>query len=69
MRFQLPRDEAISIELFDVQGRLVGPRIEGWQAAGSHEIDLDARSLGAGVYLARLTAGRTREVVRLAHVQ
>ncbi|HTK69766.1 MAG TPA: T9SS type A sorting domain-containing protein [Candidatus Eisenbacteria bacterium] len=69
LRFQLPRDEAISIELFDVQGRLVGPRIEGWQSAGSHEIALDAGSLGAGVYLARLTAGRTREVVRLIHVR
>jgi hypothetical protein len=69
LRFQLPRDGSISIELFDVQGRLVGPRIEGWQAAGSHEIALDARSLGAGVYLARLTAGRAREVVRLIHVR
>jgi hypothetical protein len=69
LRFQLPRDGSISIELFDVRGRLVGNRIEGWQAAGSHEIALDARSLGAGVYLARLTAGRTREVVRLIHVR
>lgn len=69
LRFQLPRDGSISIELFDVHGRLVGPRIEGWHAAGSHEVALDARSLGAGVYLARLTAGRTREVLRLIHVR
>ena len=69
LRFELPRDGSISIELFDVQGRLVGSPIEGWQAAGSHEVALDARSLGAGVYFARLTAGRTRGVVRLIHVQ
>jgi hypothetical protein len=69
LRFQLPRDETISIELFDVQGRLVGDRIDGWQSAGSHEIALDAERLGAGVYIARLTAGGRRETLRLVHVR
>lgn len=69
LRFQVPRDESISIELFDVHGRLVGERIEDRAVtAGVHEIDLDARNLSAGVYLARLTAGGRHEAVRLVHV-
>jgi hypothetical protein len=69
LRFQLPRDESVSIELFDVRGRLVGDRIERRESAGPHEIALDARDLGAGVYLARLTAGGRHEIVRLVHVR
>lgn len=69
LRFELPRSETISIELFDVHGRLVGDRIEGPRSSGRHEVALNAQSLASGVYMARLTAGGKRQVVRLVHVR
>jgi photosystem II stability/assembly factor-like uncharacterized protein len=69
LRFELPKDEAISIELFDVQGRRVGEPIQGYWSSGSHQLPLDAQRLGSGVYLARLTAGGRHETVRLVHVR
>lgn len=69
LRFELPRDETISIELFDVQGRRVGDPIQGYWSSGPHQLSLDAQHLGSGVYLARLTAGGRHETVRLVHVR
>lgn len=69
LRFELPRDEAITIEIFDVRGRSVGSRIEARMTSGAHELPFDAQRLGSGVYLARLTAGGSRQVVRLVHVR
>ena len=69
VRFDLARAERISIEIFDAQGRRVGDRIEGTFSQGSHVLPLNARDLGSGVYLARLTAGGQHKVLRLVHVR
>ncbi|HEY6572423.1 MAG TPA: T9SS type A sorting domain-containing protein [Candidatus Eisenbacteria bacterium] len=69
LRFDLPRAAQATIELFDIQGRLVGERIEGSWSAGRHEVPLDAQRLASGVYFARLTAGGKHQVVRLVHLR
>jgi hypothetical protein len=69
VRFELPSAGSVSIELFDVQGRLVGDRIERSLSAGRHDMPIDGGRLGSGVYIARLTAGGSQQVVRLVHVK
>jgi len=69
LRFELPRSESVSIEMFDVQGRRVGDRFEAQLSQGPHELPLNAGGLASGVYLARLTAGGRHQVVRLVHVR
>ncbi len=64
-RFELPEPDPIVIDVFDVAGRRAADPIRGSSPAGPHEITWDARGLGPGVYLARLTAGSRRAVVRL----
>jgi hypothetical protein len=64
-RFELPEPGAIAIEVFDVAGRRAADAIHGSWPAGSHEVAWNARGLGPGVYLARLTAGSRRSVVRM----
>jgi hypothetical protein len=69
LRFQLPRDGSISIELFDVQGRLVGPRIEGWQAAvRTRSLWMPGLSAPVSTSLASPRATRGK-VLRLIHVR
>jgi photosystem II stability/assembly factor-like uncharacterized protein len=69
LRFELSQAQVISIELFDVRGRLVRTPAEGRWTSGRHEVVLDGRGLASGVYIARLTAGARRQVVRLVHVR
>jgi hypothetical protein len=69
LRFDLAEPGFASIEVFDIQGRSTGDRIEEWWSSGRHEVPLDARRLPPGVYTARLTADGRGETVRLVHVR
>jgi hypothetical protein len=66
---ELPRAGAYAIEVFDVRGRRVADPIRGEFAAGPHEVVWNARGLGPGVYLARLTAGTESAVARIVRVR
>ena len=60
--FALDQAGPVSLDVYDMQGRLVRRLIAGELAAGPHSVvwdglDGDGRKVGSGVYLARLTAG------------
>lgn len=55
--FSVPTARAVSIKLYDVQGREVRTLVSGMQSAGRHSVTLSGRGLPAGVYLCRLEAG------------
>ncbi len=57
IRFALPVDGPVSIELFDVTGRRVAVLGEGFRASGPHTISWRRGRLPDGVYLVRLQAG------------
>jgi hypothetical protein len=64
----LPADGAARVEVFDVGGRRVASLLDGWQAAGRHELAWDAGVAGAGVYLVRAQSGRETVTTRVAIV-
>lgn len=68
-RFELPEAGSARIEVFDVSGRRAADAVQQSWSAGAHEISWDARTLGPGVYEARLTASHRQEVVRLLRVR
>lgn len=68
-RIDLPAPAPAVIEVFDVAGRRAADPIRWSPPAGRSEISWDARQLGRGIYLARLTTGSTRAVVRLVHAR
>ena len=56
VRYTLPEAGAVRLVLHDALGRQVAVLTDGAQGAGSHEATLDARALGSGLYVLRLTA-------------
>jgi len=68
-RIDLPAPGPVVIEVFDVAGRRAADPIWRSSPAGPSEISWDARRLGRGIYLARLTAGSARAVVRLVRTR
>lgn len=68
LRFDLPEAGAVTIQLYDVMGRVVGERLERWYPAGPEVASLDTRRLASGIYAARLTAGGRHAALRLVHV-
>jgi len=72
--FALPGEGTVSLEIYDVRGAHVRTIESGRLAAGAHakkwKLDDDGgRSVGAGVYLARLTFGDRSVVRRIAVVR
>jgi hypothetical protein len=61
-RFDLPREEWVRLEVFDLLGRRVAVVRNAWMPAGRHAADWDAHDAGGvparpGVYLYRIGAG------------
>lgn len=64
--YQLPENQAVTLEVFGVTGRRVALLVDELQAAGQHKITFDASSLSSGVYLYRLSTGegiQTRKMI------
>lgn len=56
--YELPRSASVSIQIYDITGRLVETLINGKQSAGKHTLKFSADRLSSGVYFYRLTADK-----------
>ena len=73
IRFTMPRDETVSLGVYDARGRLVNRLIDGPVPAGSHAVtwngtDLGGRRVAAGAYFYRLEAAGAEESRQLVVV-
>ena len=55
--YRLSAGGSVTLKVYDILGREVKTLINGWQAAGNHQVTLDAAGLSSGVYICRLTSG------------
>ena len=54
IRFGIPREEKVSLKVYDVSGREVKTLVDGRVEAGYHTVRLDSKNLPSGIYFARL---------------
>jgi hypothetical protein len=59
--FRLPGSGPVSLNLYDLRGRLVRTLVHGEQVAGSHVVTLDGAGLPSGIYFYRLQSGGQQE--------
>jgi hypothetical protein len=57
LSFSLPEAVKVSLNVYDVQGRLVAQLVNGLREVGTHQVTFDGSNLASGMYLYRLTAG------------
>jgi hypothetical protein len=71
IRYELPAETMVRLNVYDQQGRQVATLVDGRQAAGRHAIRFDASSLASGVYLYRLETDSGRyqsgQMLHLSH--
>ena len=70
IRYELAAESNVSLEVLDIQGRIVRRLRHGVQPAGSHHVKLDrrddhGRALPAGIYLIRLGTGEAIRTTRI----
>ena len=65
IRYGVPQDGHVRLEVFDLLGRRVATLVDGVQAAGRYEVVFDGSGLSDGVYLYRMAAGTFVETRRM----
>ena len=53
----MPEAAKVTINVYDVSGRLVTMLIDGWRQAGVHEVIFDGTGVSSGIYIIRMTTG------------
>jgi hypothetical protein len=57
IKFDLPNDGLVQLEIFDILGRRITTLINEQRTAGIYQQTFDASSLASGVYVYKLQAG------------
>jgi hypothetical protein len=69
IQFGLPDAAVVTVELFDVSGRLVRQILHERLSAGHHRVQLDLSGESSGVYIYRLQTGKTQRSMTLQLVR
>jgi|GEM_PF-1318388 len=56
--FSLSDAGNVSVQVFEVTGRLVATLFDGYLEAGNHKINFNAQKLSSGIYLYKISAGK-----------
>ncbi len=65
LRYELPEQAAVTVSIFDLQGREIAILVNENQSPGLKEIRWDSGQLPSGLYLCRLQVGTTTQVRKL----
>jgi hypothetical protein len=63
--YELRAASHVSLKVYDTAGRIVTTLVDGWRAAGTHEVTFDGSRLASGIYLAKLEAGENMALQKL----
>jgi hypothetical protein len=69
LRFSLPSETDVTLEVYDVLGRRIQRLVNGRKSAGWHSMQFDARRLSSGVYFLRLDAAGVQETRKITVVR
>lgn len=74
LRYEIPHEVAVSINIYDVQGRMIRNLIETSQSSGSHQVSWNGlgenhEPVSAGVFIARIQAGEFSDAVKLVYLK
>lgn len=67
--YALPVSAEVSLELFDLSGRLVRTYSQGWLSCGRYRAVLDAGGWSSGIFILRLKAGEFEQTAKLIAIK
>jgi hypothetical protein len=65
IRFGLPEDSKVTIEVFNLQGQKVATLADGYYEAGYHSVTFRGANHPSGVYFYRTVAGEFHDIKRM----
>ncbi len=67
--FDLPKSGEVTLQVFDIHGKLVAEPVRGKYAAGSYTVEFDGSTFSSGVYFCEFIAGNFRQVRKMMLVK
>jgi hypothetical protein len=67
--FALPQSAPVRLAVYDVLGREIAVLVDGMQAAGTHQVQVDGRSWSSGTYFYTLEANGQQQTQRMVLVK
>ena len=65
--FYMPRNEHVTLKIYDLTGREIETLVEGEVPPGEHRMQWNAQGLASGVYLCRMTAKSFSQSIKLLY--
>ncbi|MFA7418243.1 MAG: T9SS type A sorting domain-containing protein [Melioribacteraceae bacterium] len=65
INYQLPKDEMVTIKVYDVLGKEVATLVNEQKSAGYYKVDFDASKLTSGVYIAAIQSNSFSKSIKL----
>ena len=65
--FYLPRNEYVTLKIYDITGREIETLIEGEVPSGEHRLQWSAKGLASGVYLCRMDTKDFSETIKMIY--
>ncbi len=65
--FYMPRNEYVTLKVYDITGRVVDTLVEGEVPTGEHRLQWSAKGLASGVYICRMQAENYSEAIKMVY--
>jgi uncharacterized protein (DUF362 family) len=65
--FYMPRNEYVTLKIYDITGRAIETLVEGEVPSGEHRLQWSGEGLASGVYLCRMEANGFSETIRMVY--
>jgi len=67
--FEIPREEDIAVDIFDIMGRHVKTLCEGTRTPGDYDVIWIAEEATSGIYFARVRAGQESKTIKMLYLK
>jgi hypothetical protein len=67
--FTIPASSEVTLNVYDITGRLIQTLVDGRKSAGSHVVNFNASNLSTGIYIYELRAGMFRQVKKMTLIK
>jgi uncharacterized protein (DUF362 family) len=65
--FYMPRNEYVTLKIYDITGRAIETLVEGEVPPGEHRLQWSAEGLASGVYMCRMVTNGFSETIKMVH--
>ena len=67
--YQLPEHTSVSIQVFDVRGRIIATLVDDMVEAGHHQVSWNGANIPTGIYFCKMTSSAYTETIKLLLVK